>query len=122
MGRLRESKKASEASYLKCLELASNDSVKLLIKMMILDEDHHFKLVTELITRYAKLAHDKKSSILCSQCGYELPKTVTINMVPKDIENRVKDMLLTIYCPRCNAPYYNVSDKEEQKSSTNCYS
>ncbi len=122
LDRLRENKKASEDAYLKCLELTNDDACKLLIKTMILDEDHHFKLVTELLTMYAKSAHDKCSASLCSSCGYELPKTVTLNGVPKDMESKVKEMLLTIYCPRCNTPYYSVTGKDEDKNHASCYS
>lgn len=122
LGRLRDSKKASEDVYLKCLELTNDEACKLLIKTMILDEDHHFKLVTELLTICAKSAHDKNSASRCSSCGYELPKTVTLNGVPKDMESKVREMLLTIYCPRCNTPYYSITGKGENKNHSSCYS
>lgn len=105
LSKLRDKEKEARDRYIKCLELASNDAVKLLIKDLILDEDHHFKLVTELLALCTKSDQSRKPLLQCTQCGYELPKTVTISMVPRDLESRIKDMLLTIYCPRCNKPY-----------------
>jgi len=122
LGALREKERESKEAYLKCLELASNEGVKLLIKDLILDEDHHFKLITELLTLNTRLAFSKKPLIQCTQCGYQLPKTITINMVPKDLEDRIKDILVTIYCPRCDKPYYSMTSKEKPKDGTSCYS
>lgn len=122
LGALREKERESKEAYLKCLELADNEGVKLLIKDLILDEDHHFKLITELLTLHTRLTFTKTPLMRCTQCGYQLPKTITINMVPKDVENRIKDMLVTIYCPRCDKPYYSVTSSEERKDNMSCYS
>ncbi|MBI5133111.1 MAG: hypothetical protein HZA83_00200 [Thaumarchaeota archaeon] len=122
LGALREKEKQSRGAYVKCLELAENDAVKLLLKDLILDEDHHFKLVTELLTLCTKSKIRDQPLTCCAQCGYELPKTITINTVPKELENRIKDMLLTIYCPRCDKPYYSILGNGERKDDTSCYS
>jgi rubrerythrin len=48
--RLRKKERDSIETYLETMHLATNDSIRLLIKDLMLDEDRHYKIVNELST------------------------------------------------------------------------